>query len=214
TASTPASGPRSAPAPSCCSQDIAGPSASRRRGTSARLPTSLIRGGGPLYRTDGVRFRGRLTGMLPFVLLVLAAAWWIFGLIARPTGIPSADFYASSYPTLVYELRSLRAGHGFFWTRFQNCGQPFPPATAASAFYPLYLVFLAFDVDRGLLVIAFLHLALGAVGTYLLCREIGLGGPASLCGALSFQLSGHLRLLALWHPIPILGSLVWLPWAL
>jgi hypothetical protein len=150
------------------------------------------------------------------VLLVLAAGWWVFVFVVGRigTGIPSFDIYASSYPNIVYALRSLRYGHGFFWNPFQNCGQPFPPATAISAFYPLNLVFLGFDADRGLIVIAFVHLALAAVGTYTLCREIGLGRAAALCGAISFELGYYLPAFALWHPVPILGSLVWLPWAL
>jgi hypothetical protein len=161
-----------------------------------------------------VRVHGRLIGILPPALLVLGAAWWIFVAAASRVGIPSFDLYTSSYPNIVYELRSLRAGHGFFWNPLQNCGQPFPAATAVSAFYPLYLVFLVLDVDRGLVVIAFLHLALAGIGTYMLCREIGLGLPASLCGAIAFELSSHLRELATWHPVVVLGSFVWLPWAL
>jgi hypothetical protein len=149
-------------------------------------------------------------------LLVLAAAWWVFVYMAGRShvGVPSYDIYASSYPNIVYALRSLHAGHGLLWNRLQNCGQPFPPATALSAFYPLNLLFLVFDVDRGLLVISFLHLVVAGLGTYLLCREIGLGRPAAFCGAISLELAGHLCYLAGWHPIPILGSLVWLPWAL
>jgi Bacterial membrane protein YfhO len=163
------------------------------------------------------RVRDRLPG-LPFpVLLVLAAGWWVFAYMARPRGRPaiaSCDIYASSYPNIVYALHSLREGYGLLWNPLQNCGQPFPPATALSAFYPLHLVFLLADVDRGVLVIAFLHLVLAALGAYLLCREIGLGRPAAFCGAISLELGNHLCWLAGWHPIPILGSLVWLPWAL
>src|SRR5262245_50668430 len=163
------------------------------------------------------RVRDRLP-TLPFpALLVLAAGWWVFGYMARRpegAGIPSFDIYASSYPNIVYALRSLREGHGLLWNPLQNCGQPFPPATALSAFYPLHLVFLIADVDRGVLVIAFLHLVLAALGTYLLCREIGLCRPAAFCGAISLELGNHLCWLAGWHPIPILGALVWLPWAL
>src|SRR5215813_10403187 len=122
------------------------------------------------------RVRDRLPS-LPFpALLVLAAGWWVFGYMARRpegAGLPSFDIYASSYPNIVYALRSLREGHGLLWNPLQNCGQPFPPATALSAFYPLHLVFLIADVDRGVLVIAFLHLVIAALGTYLLCREIG-----------------------------------------
>src|SRR5262249_10212505 len=116
-------------------------------------------------------------------LLVLAAGWWVFGYMApHREGIPSFDIYASSYPNIVYALHSLREGYGLLWNPLQNCGQPFPPATALSAFYPLHLVFLVVDVDRGVRVIAFLHLVLAALGTYLLCREIGLGRPAAFCG--------------------------------
>src|SRR5262245_18031738 len=163
-----------------------------------------------------VPIRDRLYNAFPPVLLVLAAAWWVFGYMGARigSGIPSFDIYASSYPNIVYALRSLREGHGFFWDPFQNCGQPFPPATAVSFFYPLNLVFVVFDVDRGIMAIAFFHLVLAGLGTYLLGMEIGLTRPAALCGAIGFQLGNHLPRLAGWHPICILGSLVWLPWAL
>jgi hypothetical protein len=153
---------------------------------------------------------------LPAVLLVLAAGWWVFGYMATrgDAGVPSYDIYASYYPNIVYGLRSLREGHGFLWNPLQNCGQPFPPATVLSAFYPLNLVFLVLDVDHGVLVIAFLHLTLAGLGTYRLCRELGLGRPAAFCGAISLELGNHLCWLAGWNPIPILGAFVWLPWAL
>jgi hypothetical protein len=152
---------------------------------------------------------------LPAVLLVLVAGWWVFGYTATRgnAGVPSYDIYASFYPNVVYALRSLRAGHGFLWNPLQNCGQPFPPATLFGAFYPLNLVFLVLDVDHGVLAITFLHLVLAGLGIYWLCRELGLGRPAAFCGAISLELGGHLSWLAGWHPM-ILGSFVWLPWAL
>src|SRR5262249_28615687 len=141
----------------------------------------------------GVPIRGRLWSALPPVLLVLSGAWWVFGSMAGRIGsrIPSVDIYASSYPNVVYGLRSLREGHGFLWNRFQNCGQPFPAARAVSAFSPLNLVFVGLDVDHGIMAIAFPPLAVAGLGPSLLCREIGLARPAALCGAITFQLGNH-----------------------
>src|SRR5262249_13240939 len=170
----------------------------------------------PVVRGRSPSMSRHVRDSLPAVLLVLAAGWWVFGHTATRgnAGIRSYDIYASSYPNIVYALRSLREGHGFLWNPLPNCRQPFPPATALSAFYPLNLVFLVLDVDHGVRAIAFLHLVLAGLGIYRLCRELGLGRPAAFSGAISLELGSHLCWLAGWHPIPILGSFVWLPWAL
>src|SRR5437763_374511 len=150
----------------------------------------------------------RLSRLLPPVLIVSVAAWWVFGWVDGHRGklIPSYDIYGAFYPNFVYALQSARAGHGLLWNPFQNCGQPFLPATLLGPFYPLHVVFLLFGLDRGLSIVTCVHLVVAGVGTYLLCREIGLGCAAALTGALAFELCWPITQLAGWQPVTILGA--------
>src|SRR5215470_15535861 len=94
------------------------------------------------------------------------------------------DIYAAFYPTMVYGTRTLRdGGRGLWWNPFQNCGQPFFGRVTTAPLYPPYVV--AFLVGGGLAlwVIPFIHLVVAGVSTYLLCRELGTGRTAALCGA-------------------------------
>ncbi len=177
------------------------------------MPTAASFGAAPPV---GGRAAARLRDAGPYVVLLGAASWWVFGhMVGRlGRGVASYDIYNAFYPNAVYALRSLRTGHGLEWIAEQNCGQPFLPSTLLAPFYPLNLVVLVAGADQGVLVAAAIHLALAGVGMYLLCREIGLGRVAALCGALSFQLGNHLIHLAAWLPVAILGSFVWLPFAL
>src|SRR5262249_28650231 len=157
-----------------------------------------------------------LASTVPLLVLVGAAAWWVFDFMAgrRGRGMASYDIYAGYHPNVVYALRSLREGHGLFWNRLQDCGQPFLPGTVIGPFYPLNVAFLIFGVDRAIDVIVFVHLALAGIGAYLLAREIGMGAIGALCAAIGFELGGPLIAIAGWCPVTPLGAYVWLPFAL
>src|SRR5262245_43515803 len=151
---------------------------------------------------------------LPIVVFVAVAAAYVYvtaWLGAQADGIASWDIYAAHFPNLLYALDSLRRGHGLLWNSLQNCGQPFVPATLVGVLYPLQLVFLLVSVDTGLLVMAWLHLALAGAFAYWFCRENGVGRIAAVCGGLTFMLGGACAQLAAWLPTTILGPYVWLP---
>jgi hypothetical protein len=147
--------------------------------------------------------------------IVAVAGAYVVGVIRRRAqrgeGVPSFDIYAAHYPNIIYALRSVAQGHGLLWNRLQNCGQPFLPSTLMGVFYPLHIIFLVFDIDTGFLVMAALHLSIGGIGTYLLCRELDLSRVASLCGAFCFSIGGTSITLATWLPTTILGVYVWMP---
>jgi|GEM_PF-1319424 len=166
------------------------------------------------------RFSGsqRRWDVAAFLVTVLVAVYYTVGVLwrraQRGESLPSYDIYAAHYPNIVYALRSLQQGYGLLWNNLQNCGQPFVPSTLLGLFYPLHAVFLVVDVETGLLVLTALHLAVGGVGAYCLCRELGLSGVAAMCGALTFEVSGPTVLLAGWLPTSILGIYVWIPVAM
>ncbi len=157
-----------------------------------------------------------LERLLPPAVLVALAGWWSFVAMAvrRKQEMLSYDIYAAHYPNALYALRSLREGHGLLWNAEQNCGQPFLPSTLVGPFYPANALLLLLGPDLGLQAAAFVHLAAGGIGTYALGRELGLARASALCGGIAFGLGHPLLHLAGWLPVTILGSFVWLPWAM
>jgi hypothetical protein len=137
---------------------------------------------------------------------------WRFGLAIRTETSP--DIYGAQYPMLAYFWQSLRQGHGMLWNPFQSCGEPTIPATPPGTLYPLNLVFLVVGLDRGYPVLAALHLMVGGLSVYQLCRGYGLPAPAALTGAFAFQFGWPASHLATWLPTSNLGAYVWLPTAM
>src|SRR5262249_25237124 len=79
--------------------------------------------------------------------------------------------------------------------------------------YPLNLVFAVVGLDRGYPLIALIHLVIGGVSLYCLCREYGLPVPAALIGSFAFELGEPTVHLATWLPTANLGAYVWMPTA-
>src|SRR5437867_623493 len=129
----------------------------------------------------------RRSDLVAVLVLVLVAAAYVAVVIwggSEPGFLRgSFDIYAAHYPSVIYALRSLRLGYGLLWNPFQNCGQPFLPSTLVGLLYPLHVLFLVLDLDTAYYVFAALHLAIGCVFMFLLCREHGLAPTGALFGA-------------------------------
>jgi hypothetical protein len=154
---------------------------------------------------------------LALLACAAVAAGFVFGVLwgrGEQGGVLSHDLYAGHLPNIIYALSSLNQGHGLLWNRLQNCGQPFLPATVVALFYPLNILFLVLDTHFAFIAIAVIHLFIGGMGTYALCRHYALRRRAAVTAALSFELSGYAVSLALWVPTTNLGVYVWLPVAL
>jgi len=150
------------------------------------------------------------------IVLLVATAYSVgilWGLGEARGVFVSYDIYGAQYPNVIYILESLHSGHGLLWNTLQNCGEPFIPATAVGMFYPLHWLFIFVDIPIGFLLLAGAHLAIAGLGAYFLCREMQLGRLASLCGAIAWQISGPVAMIAAWSTF-IMGTYVWLPAAL
>ncbi|MFP6655980.1 MAG: hypothetical protein VCB25_10150, partial [Myxococcota bacterium] len=123
------------------------------------------------------------------------------------------DTYGYFYPNILHASRSFLEGAGLFWNPYQNCGQPFFAFSLTGLLYPVNFVFFVLERDSALLASAAMNLVLGGLGTWLLLREYRLSVPASLCGALAFQLSAPVLELGSWSPMHS-GAIVWMPWAM
>lgn len=90
----------------------------------------------------------------------------------------------------------------------------FPTIAAAQIgfYYPPLLLLRLLPIYFYLPLLLFLHLALTALGTYLLFRKLGRSSYAAMLGSVSFTLGGFITL-HLTH-LNILFALAWLPWQL
>ena len=112
----------------------------------------------------------RVTGWRTAVVAVLAvggataaAVWW--SLVLRGFWpVSSADTYIYFYPNLEYLADSLARGFGVFWTRLQNCGQPFFGNGQIGVLYPPNAFFLLLPAPIALAAINTLHVCLAPLG--------------------------------------------------
>jgi len=155
--------------------------------------------------------------VLAIAVLVLAAAYFAVGVLWRRSASGASfvayDFYGWTYPSVVYEWRSIWRGSGLLWNPYQDCGQPFFANGLVALLYPVNLVFGFLGREPAVLTTVVLHLSIAGIGTYLLCREMRLSRPAALSGALAFELGWASIFLASWSPTHI-GVLAWLPVAM
>jgi len=139
----------------------------------------------------------------------VARVMWARALLGA--GMPAFDIYNQVLPNMIYAQRSFERGYGLLWNSLQNCGQPFFALVHSGLLYPLNALFLFFEPNLTFLLVAAIHLAIGGITMHLLCRQVGTGRSAGLCGALTFQLGGVMLHLASWLPTNVLGSYVWVP---
>lgn len=121
-----------------------------------------------------------------------------------------SDIPTEYYPWWQYTREALRGFSLPEWNTFALAGTPFfanPQTTIASPFsIPLWLLPL---VD-GLAVAALLRLVVGALGGYLLGRELGLRTWPAIAVGLAF---GFSPFSTLWLGFPLWSVLAMLPWA-
>ena len=162
-----------------------------------------------------VAVAARPRGWLPVLALVAVAVAYAKLVVFHPQGPGgarlSADTYWADYPNLTYALRALREGHGLLWNRLQNCGQPFLASTLIGLYYPPHALVALLGPERGMFAITVLHFAIAGVGTYALCRTLGLERAAAFCGAVVFEIGGAAVHLGTWLPYSLLGVYAWMP---
>jgi len=158
----------------------------------------------------------RWPGWLAVAALLGAAGYLIASL--RPASgqhaLPSFDIYSYFYPVMIYAADAVRhAGQGLYWSPMQDCGQPFLGSGTTGVLYPPFLLALVLNPDQALYALLFFNVAVGAIGTYLLCRELNLGTVAAVCGGLAFGCSNAAVDLITSTPL-VSGPYAWMPAAL
>ncbi len=148
--------------------------------------------------------------ILALALQNLAIYWYHY---AGTTGFPF-DFNAS-FSVNLYWITHIQLGHFPQWVAEQAMGYPLQMDLQTGLFYPGYWLFMLLGQAYSLhaaVVMQCLHVLLGAVGMYVLCRRLQITSVYALPGALAYQFFGGFFSAA--GHIEIVRSYAILPWLL
>jgi len=154
-------------------------------------------------------FAMRISTDAKIAALLAIAILLIFSDIFLGSGFYVRDIYRDYLPSR-FVLRSVvMAGEFPSWNRFYSGGQPLAANPGFQSFYPgTWLAFLpSFLFGFNLEIV--LHVALAAVGMYLLLRSMVLRMESALFGAIAFGIGG--AILSLTNLLPFLTSVAWWP---
>lgn len=96
------------------------------------------------------------------------------------------------------------------WNPSLQMGSPFLADPQAGVLYPPSLLFLFFDVARGMAFSLMVHLTLAQAGLFALARHQGFDRSAALAGALAYGLGGWM--LSSVNMLTLAHSAAWAPW--
>jgi hypothetical protein len=116
-------------------------------------------------------------------------------------------------PWLLHLRRELRQGRLPFWNPHQLSGAPFWSNGQSAPLFPLHLAFAALPLTVGFVLLPWLRLVLGGVGTYCLARRLGLAEQPAALAAVVFPLSGMLVSFLLFPMGSALALVPWVLWA-
>ena len=106
----------------------------------------------------------------------------------------------------------LREGNFALWTDAYGNGQPFLANPKNAVFYPATLLYLILPLFTAFKLYYFIHVVLGWIGLYRLCKSYALSEMAAFLGASLFALSGmYLSSFEFYNHI---AALAWMPWIL
>jgi hypothetical protein len=172
-------------------------------------------------RAPSGRLRAAGARMLPPLLLALlpwlffGPLWW--GDAASRRYLPEGDFSSQYYPMRAYAAERLARGQLPLWNPYALGGQPGLADIQAGTLYPPQsLQSLAVGGQltyAGLELQVPLHVALAAVGTYLLAWRLTRSRWGGLAAGLAFSLGGYLTSFPV-QQLTILCTVAWLPWLL
>jgi hypothetical protein len=129
--------------------------------------------------------------------------------IMMPTG--GGDIASFYYPTYAYAAEQIKSGSLPLWNPNLFAGMPLAADVQSGLFYPInWVLYLFVKVDYGSLEwLLIFHYWLAAAFTYLFLRDLKLGRPAALVGALAFAFCGFMT--AHFGHLPMVPVATWLP---
>ena len=120
------------------------------------------------------------------------------------------DLIYQNYPWKTFARGEVLSGRLPLWNPHVFGGMPFLAAGQYGVLYPLGLIFYALPVSAAYEWFAVLHLALAALGAFVLLRVLGCGGFGGAVGGLAYGFCGFLVVSLIWPQV--VGAAVWLPW--
>ena len=150
---------------------------------------------------------------LPFILLFLIIFLWMFKEFFFTSGVFfERDSTLLELPTRKICAELLREGNFALWTDAHGNGQPFLANPKNAVFYPTTWLYLFLPLFTAFKLHYLIHVLLGWLGLYYLCKSYSLSRKASFLGASLFTLSGiYLSSFEFYNHI---ASLAWMPWIL
>src|SRR5262249_19226168 len=142
-------------------------------------------------------------------LLAVVVALIFSDVLFLGSGFYIRDIYRDYLPSRFVLRQVVLSGQFPFWNRYWSGGQPLAANPGFQAFYPgTWLVFLpSFFFGFNLEILA--HIALAAIGMFLLLRSMALRVESALFGAMAFGFGGVILSLA--NLLPFLTSVAWWP---
>jgi len=106
----------------------------------------------------------------------------------------------------------LKEGNFALWTDAYGNGQPFLANPKNAVFYPATLLYLVFPLFTAFKLYYLIHVILGWLGLYYLCKSYAVSEKAAFLGASLFAFSGmYLSSFEFYNHI---AALAWMPWVL
>ena len=122
-----------------------------------------------------------------------------------------ADVTYQIQPWLLLLKSQLRSGEVPLWNPYSFLGQPFWANGQSAPLFPLHLLFAALPTAWGFLLLPWLRLVIGALGTRRLALALGVSPGGALLAGVVFPLSGMVTGYLLF---PMANALVMVPWVL
>lgn len=142
-------------------------------------------------------------------LLVAVTLFLFAGVLLFGEGFYVRDVIRDYLPARAILNSIVRGGEFPLWNRFLSAGQPLAANPGFQTFYPGTWLILLAGFPLGFHLEIVLHIALAAVGMFLLLRSLTLSTTASFFGACSFAFGG--TVLSLTNLLPFLTSIAWWP---
>lgn len=132
----------------------------------------------------------------------------------QPWDVLAADSVLQFYPWRELVLESWSRGAIPEWNPYELGGTPLLANSQSGGLYPPHILlgWLRTSAPLAILMLAWFHLAMAGIGTYLLCRRLGATNWGGAIGGGMFSLSAFM---ISWTMLPsVISTVAWIPWCL
>ena len=145
-------------------------------------------------------------------VLALGALAMFWKVLFTPSMLFLRDVINYTYPSARFIQQVCRQGALPYWNPYLNYGQPLLENPNLLFFYPYTLLIILLPIDFAYPFFYVVHVAVAAIGTYLLARRWNQSRMAAFFAASVFAFSGPL--LSLGNLYNHAACAAWIPWAL